>query len=119
MGEELNIEQRLEQIDSEISMFELNKAKMEALHKLMQMDEFKLVLLDGYIAKEKQELFDILTSPFTDNAEIREALAGQLRSIVDLQKYLDKIQKLGEAADAEIKALHDLKRELEKEAINE
>lgn len=88
MSEKLNIDERIEQIDKDIELQEWYIERGEALERLMQNDDFKLVMLEGYLEIEAQRVFELLTHPKTVKPEDTYSYLNQLETIKDIGRYI-------------------------------
>lgn len=88
MSEELNIDEQIEAIDRDLEVLEWNIKRAEALDKLLKMEEFQLVMIEGYLEIEAQRVFNLLTHPLTVKPEDKNSYLSQLETIQNLGRYL-------------------------------
>lgn len=88
MSEELNIDEQIEAIDRDLEVLEWNIKRAEALDKLLDMEEFQLVIIEGYLEIEAQRVFNLLTHPLTVKPEDKNSYLSQLETIQNLGRYL-------------------------------
>ena len=88
MSEELNIDEQIEIIDRDLEVLEWNIKRAEALNKLLEMEEFQLVIIEGYLEIEAQRVFNLLTHPLTVKPEDKNSYLSQLETIQNLGRYL-------------------------------
>ena len=88
MSEELNIDEQIETIDRDLEVLEWNIKRAEALDKLLEMEEFQLVIIEGYLEIEAQRVFNLLTHPLTVKSEDKNSYLSQLETIQNLGRYL-------------------------------
>ena len=88
MSEELNIDEQIEVIDRDLEVLEWNIKRAEALDKLLKMEEFQLVMIEGYLEIEAQRVFNLLTHPLTVKPEDKNSYLSQLETIQNLGRYL-------------------------------
>ncbi len=88
MSEELNIDEQIEIIDRDLEVLEWNIKRAEALDKLLEMEEFQLVMIEGYLEIEAQRVFNLLTHPLTVKPEDKNSYLSQLETIQNLGRYL-------------------------------
>jgi len=87
-GDTLNIDEQVEIIDKNLEVLEWNIKRGEALDKLMQMEEFHLVITEGYLEIEAERVFKLLTHPLTIKPEDKNNYLSQLDTIKNLSRYL-------------------------------
>ena len=88
MSEELNIDKRIEEIDISIEAQKTMVTRAEALERLLTNDDFKLVMIDGYLDIEANRVFNLLTSPRVTKSEETASYLSQLDTIKDIARYL-------------------------------
>lgn len=88
MSEELNIDEKIEAIDRDLEVLEWNIKRAEALDKLLDMEEFQLVMIEGYLEIEAQRVFNLLTHPLTVKPDDKNSYLSQLETIQNLGRYL-------------------------------
>ena len=88
MSEELNIEEELQKLDAaeETANYYIQRAKDYEV--LINIPQFQSVILDGYLRQEEQDVFEMLTSVFTNKAEVQEKLNYRLEMIRNMKAYL-------------------------------
>jgi glutaredoxin 2 len=86
MSDELTLE--LERIDNRIA--ELNDAikRGDALERLMKNEDFKLVILDGYLDEEATRIFDNLVRVPAIRKESNDIMMDKLNSIRHMKEYI-------------------------------
>lgn len=84
----LTIDEKIEIIDKDLEVLEWNIKRGEALDKLMQMEEFRLVMIEGYLEIEAERAFKLLTHPLTIKPEDKNNYLSQLDTIKNLSRYL-------------------------------
>ena len=84
----LTIDEQIEIIDKDLEVLDWNIKRGEALDKLMQMEEFHLVMIEGYLEIEAQRVFKLLTHPLTIKPEDKNSYLSQLDTIKNLSRYL-------------------------------
>lgn len=88
MSEKLNIDEQIEAIDRDLEVLEWNIKRAEALDKLLGMEEFQLVMIEGYLEIEAQRVFNLLTHPLTVKPDDKNSYLSQLETIQNLGRYL-------------------------------
>lgn len=88
MSEKLNIDEQIEIIDKDIEVLKWNIKRAEALDKLLNTEEFQLVIVEGYLDIEANRVFDLLTHPLTVKPDDKESYLSQLDTIKNLGRYL-------------------------------
>ena len=91
----LNIDEQIEIIDRDLEVLEWNIKRGEALDKLMQMEEFYLVIVEGYLEIEAKRVFNLLTHPLTVKPDDKNNYLSQLDTIKNLSRYLGSPEYLG------------------------
>lgn len=95
MSETLNIDEQIEMIDKNLDVLDWNIKRAEALDKLMEMEEFHLVIFEGYLQIEADRVFNLLTHPLTVKPENKEDYLSQLDTIKNLSRYLGSSEYKG------------------------
>lgn len=88
MSEKLNIDKQIAAIDADIEVQKWYVARAEALEKLEKMEEFQMVIADGYVNIEADKVFDLLVNPLTVKPEDKESYLSQLETIKNIGRYL-------------------------------
>jgi hypothetical protein len=88
MSETLNIDEQIKEIDNNLEVLDWNIKRAEALEKLIGMEEFQLVIMEGYLEIEAERVFNLLTHPLTVKPEDKESYLSQLDTIKNLGRYL-------------------------------
>ena len=91
----LNIDEQIEIIDKDLEVLDWNIKRGEALDKLMQMEEFHLVMVEGYLEIEAKRVFNLLTHPLTVKPDDKNNYLSQLDTIKNLSRYLGSPEYLG------------------------
>lgn len=84
----LTIDEQIEVIDQNLEVLDWNIKRAEALDKLLGMEEFHLVIIEGYLDIEAQRVFKLLTHPLTVKPEDKNSYLSQLDTIKNLHRYL-------------------------------
>ena len=84
----LTIDEQIEIIDKDLEVLDWNIKRGEALDKLMQMEEFHLVMIEGYLEIEAKRVFNLLTHPLTIKPDDKNNYLSQLDTIKNLSRYL-------------------------------
>lgn len=118
MSNKLNIDEKIIAIDTAIEVQEWYIKRAEALERLKENEDFKLVILEGYIDVEADRLYNLLMAPQTIKLDDKENYLSQLEAIKCLNRYLgdDKYvgiaTRLGQNAKVLIEDNLKLKQEL-------
>lgn len=91
----LNIDEQIKAIDKDLDVLEWNIQRGEALSKLVTMDEFHLVITEGYLEIEANRVFKLLTHPLTIKPEDKNSYLSQLDTIKNLSRYLGSPEYIG------------------------
>ena len=91
----LIIDEQIEVIDKDLEVLVWNIKRGEALDKLMQMEEFHLVMVEGYLEIEAKRVFNLLTHPLTVKPDDKNNYLSQLDTIKNLSRYLGSPEYLG------------------------
>lgn len=98
----LNLKREIEDIDNRIDelkhLVELN----ESLERLHENDDFKKLILDGYLGDEAERIFGLLTMPTNLKRDQLENLMDMLGSIRNLKGYFKTIIIGADNAQAQI-----------------
>lgn len=84
----LTIDEQVEIIDRNLEVLDWNIRRAEALDKLMGMEEFHLVMIEGYLEIEADRVFKLLTHPLTIKPDDKNSYLSQLDTIKNLSRYL-------------------------------
>ena len=103
----LNIDEQIEVIDRDLEVLEWNIKRGEALDKLMKMEEFHLVMIEGYLEIESQRVFNLLTHPLTIKPEDKNSYLSQLDTIKNLSRYLGSPEYKGVVKISAVNAVKD------------
>jgi hypothetical protein len=104
--------QQLAQIDAEIEYVNKLIRAAEDLEKLHQNDEFKNIILDGYLDKEAERIFSNLVEPTYMKRENLQNLIDKINSIRDLKTYFRTILINAEQAKDEKVELYKLREKV-------
>ncbi len=74
----------------------------EALERLMEHPDFKLVILDGYIEKKALDGVSLLALPAIKKAGERTDVMEDLVSISNLQYHFDMVRNLGSVSQEDL-----------------
>lgn len=88
MSDTLNIDEQIAQIDKDLEVLDWNIARGAALDRLLGNEDFKLVMLEGYMDIEAERVFSLLTHPLTVKPEDKSNYLSQLDTIKNLSRYL-------------------------------
>ncbi len=83
-----DIKQELLETDEKISEKKAQIELAEAIERLHENEDFKLVVLDGYLEIEAERIFALLTTPMGWKRELNENLMDKLGSIRDLKEFI-------------------------------
>ena len=95
-----------EKISDKIKQIEL----AEAIERLHESDDFKLVVLDGYMTVEAERIFALLTTPMGWKRELNENLMDKMGSIRDLKEYIGIKLREAVMAPEELEELKDYRK---------
>ena len=113
-----NLTIELRAIDEAIEREEINKKRGEALEWLMNTEQFKLVITDGYLETEAKRCFDLLTSVPVPRHEVLEGLGERLNAIRYFKDYIGTpnypgiVRRAAENADTVILEQQDYRKEV-------
>ena len=88
MSDTLTIDEQIEIIDKDLEVLDWTISRGAALEKLLKMEEFHLVIIEGYLEIEAQRVFKLLTHPLTIKPEDKNSYLSQLETIKNLSRYL-------------------------------
>jgi hypothetical protein len=118
MGESTILRDTLAGIDAAIEKYKRDIKRGEDLKILMENEQFKSVILDGYIEEESRRLFRILTDPtgampFTeDQLQLKLAAISTFKGYVGTKDHKGTILELAENATLMIAREEDYRREV-------
>jgi hypothetical protein len=89
---ETNLKTELADIDSRIATLRKNIELGEALQKLHENEDFKNVILEGYMDDEAERIFKVLVDPSHNlKRDIMENLMDKLMAIRSIKQYFGTI----------------------------
>lgn len=88
MSEKLNIDKQIEEIDKNLEVLEWNIARGEALDKMLSDENFRLLMIEGYLEIEANRVFGLLTHPLTIKPDDKDSYLSQLETIKNVSRYL-------------------------------
>lgn len=88
MSEELNIDEQIAQVESNIKLQEYYINRSKALEELKADPKFQLAITEGYIQEELDRLFNALTAPRLMKDEEKKILMDQIDSIKYFAMYI-------------------------------
>jgi len=101
------LKEELELIETRLNEEAENKANKVALDALMGNDDFKRIILEGYVESEAKRLADALIMEENLNKAVRDDMIEQMMAVRHFKKYLHRIDITAVFADDNIE---DLKR---------
>lgn len=121
MSTKLNIDEQIENIDNAIEVQKWYVERADALKRLKENEDFKLVISDGYINVEADRIYEQLMMPQTTRAEDKEMYMSQLETIKNIIRYLgnDKYQGTVNILATNAKKLIDENQALKQELLME
>ena len=75
--------------------------KYEALERLLENPDFKLVVLEGYLKEKAVDSVSLLATDYTRRNNVRGAIMEELVAISAFEEYMRMIQFLGAPAKEE------------------
>jgi len=66
-------------------------ALSDAVKRLQQSDDYKLVIEEGYLKEEAERIFEVITEPTIANRDVINNLIDEITSIRKLKTYIDMI----------------------------
>lgn len=75
--------------------------KYEALERLLENPDFKLVVLEGYLKEKAVDSVSLLATDYTRRHNVRGAIMEELVAISAFEEYMRMIQSLGAPAKEE------------------
>jgi hypothetical protein len=109
-----NLTKQLNQVDDRIAALKLNIEKAEAVMRLEQNDDFKLIILDGYLGDEAKRLFEVLVEPSTLKRDVMENIHDKLNSIRNLKQYFGVLGQNSDMAPDQIVEEEDYRQQVTK-----
>ena len=109
-----NLTKQLNQVDDRIAALKLNIEKAEAVMRLEQNDDFKLIILDGYLGDEAKRLFEVLVEPSTLKRDVMENIHDKLNSIRNLKQYFGVLGQNSDMAPDQIVEEEDYRKQVTK-----
>lgn len=98
MSETLNIDEKIATMESNIEVQELHVARAEALKRLLNTDDFQLVIIEGLLNDEANRIFNLLMSPRVTKPEEKDSYMSQLETIKNVNRYIGDDSYLGTIA---------------------
>ncbi len=87
-----NLQVKLEELDASTEMYKECIAKGEALKRLQNSPDYKLIFTDGYMEKEPERVLGALINPTIYKRETLENLEDMLTGIRQLKAYIGFIE---------------------------
>lgn len=87
MSEELNIDEKIKQLDFEIAQYENLIQRAKDLKELKEDERFQRVFFEGFLEEESQRIFELLTHPLTVKSEDVHNYESQLATIKNMGRY--------------------------------
>jgi len=118
MEDTSNLQTELQEIELAIAAEQEKIKRGEALERLLKNDDFKLVILDGYVEEEAQRLFGILTTPPGNRKDVLDTCHDKLASIRHFKEYIGtkeypgNVRRAAESAEANIEEQEAYRREV-------
>jgi len=97
-----NLTKQLNQVDDRLEALKLNIEKAEAVRRLEENEDFKTIILDGYLGDEAKRLFEVLVEPSTLKRDVMENIHDKLNSIRNLKQYFGVLGQNAEMAPDQI-----------------
>jgi len=85
---EEQIKEELEHIDNKIAEHKDQIELAEAIERLHTNDDFKTVILDGYMETEAERIFSLLITPMGWKKEINDTLLEKIAAIRSLKEFI-------------------------------
>jgi len=82
-----NLTKQLKLVDERVDALNLNIKKAEAVMRLEENEDFKMIILDGYLDSEAKRLFEVLIEPSNLKRDVMENIHDKLNSIRNLKQY--------------------------------
>ncbi len=102
MENKTNLEIELADIDGRIEFLKNNIEVGDAIERLHNSEDFKLVILQGYFDKEAERIFGVLTDPNEYKRDMLQNMNEKLGSIRNLKQYFGVRLRDADMAPAEI-----------------
>ncbi len=87
MAEKANLQQDLDNVNTDISKHEAEKALGAAIERLHDNPDFQLVILHEYFAVEAERIFDTLLNPSNMKRDQMTNVGDKIASIRDLKTF--------------------------------
>lgn len=87
MSDELNIDEKIKQLDFEIAQNENLIQRAKDLEELKEDERFQRVFFEGFLEEEAQRIFELLTHPLTVKPEDVHNYESQLATIKNMGRY--------------------------------
>ncbi len=100
--EESNLTNELAEIDGRIKFLKENIEIGEAIERLHNNEDFKLVILKGYFDREAERIFGVLTDPNEYKRDMLQNMNEKLGSIRNLKQYIGVQLRNADMAPSEI-----------------
>jgi len=110
--ENSNLNEQLEQIDGRIAELKDAIKVSEALERLHENEDFKTVILDGYLEKESKRLFGVLVTPSTLKRDVIENIQDKLSAIRNIKQYFGVLLQNAHMAPMQIEEEEDYRKEV-------
>jgi hypothetical protein len=105
----------------EVSMEQARAAiqRKERLLRLMENQDFKDIILEGYFEKEPARLVSLLRDSSFQSAEDQQSIIDDMKGISSLRQYLRTVHQLGQQMEVTLKAQQQTVESLQNEEDEE
>ena len=102
MAEEITLKEALKEVDERAEELQAKVELAECVKRLEDNEDFKKVIIGGYLDDEAKRLFGVLVEPSTLKRDIMENIQDKLSSIRNLKQYFGTIGQNAEMAPDQI-----------------
>jgi len=114
-----HLKEELEAVDKRIDELKAQIELHQALERLHENEDFKLVVLDGYFEKESKRIFDNLITPSSLKRDQLDNLMDMMSSIRNFKGYFKTLIINAAMAPEELEAERLYRNEITAQAANE
>lgn len=112
MEETSNLKDELQRVDERTQELKDSIELAEAINRLHDNEDFNKVITNGYLEKEAERLFEVLTTPMSFKKEQLDTVMGKLSAIRDFKEYIGYSIRLAAMANEELDELAAYRQEV-------
>ncbi len=107
-----NLTKQLELIDQRVGQLNEKIELAKVVERLEENEDFKTLIIDGYLEKEAERLFGVLVEPSSLKRDVLENIQDKLAAIRSLKQYFGVIGQNAHMAPSEIEEEEKYRKEV-------